>query len=54
MKKIRLTTEVDDDFTPGYCHGCPFAYYVEYDDGYDENCILDKPYWECPVEIVEK
>lgn len=54
MKKIRLTTQVDDDYEPGYCHGCPFAYEEEYDDGWEEHCVLGYPYWKCPIEIIKE
>lgn len=63
MKKIKICTEVPDDFEKGYCPDCPFSYteYFDFDDGdgwierdFTIHCILDDDSPNCPIEFEEE
>jgi len=60
MKTINLTLEVNDDFEPGDCFGCPLSYdkyYYDEDDGggeWDTHCVLSCTYEDCPLKIITK
>lgn len=60
MKKIKIYTEVPDDFEKGCCYDCPFGYteYYDFDDGdgwierdFIRHCILDDDSPNCPIEF---
>lgn len=50
MTKFRY--EFETDMVKGMCHKCPLHYRVDTQWGWDDECVLDGAWDDCPLEEV--
>lgn len=51
--KFSFEADIDDDFSPGYCHDCPISYYDLEDWSDVAYCPLGYKFDECELKMTK-
>lgn len=51
--KFSFEADVEDDFSPGYCYGCPISYYESEDFDNTPMCPLGYTHDECKLKMTK-